>query len=332
MSDDIWSVKRILDWIEGYLDKHGDENPRYSAQWLVADALDCSRMQLFLDLERPLTLAERETLREYTRRRGAGEPLQYISGKASFRHIEVKVAPGVLIPRPETEVLVSEALSLLPAPEKPQDAYDAQILKMLQDDQNPESQFATNAVDEPQRELLVADICTGTSCIASSIAYEHPNTHVIATDISPVATALARENVKLLGLDERVSVIECDLGTGIDESLLGSFDLVVSNPPYVPTDVLSEIPNEVANFEPALALDGGADGLDIFRRLISWCNVALRPGGAFAFELHETCLETACHEALQAGFTDVRIIHDLADRPRVLIGRKAEPDKASQSI
>ena len=232
MSDDIWSVKRILDWIEGYLDKHGDENPRYSAQWLVADALDCSRMQLFLDLERPLTLAERETLREYTRRRGAGEPLQYISGKASFRHIEVKVAPGVLIPRPETEVLVSEALSLLPAPEKPQDVYDAQILKMLQDDENPDSQFATNAVDDPQRELLVADICTGTSCIASSIAYEHPNTHVIATDISPVATALARENVKLLGLDKRVSVIECDLGTGIDESLLGSFDLVVSNPPY----------------------------------------------------------------------------------------------------
>ena len=332
MSDDIWSVMRILDWIEGYLDKHGDENHRYSAQWLVADALDCSRMQLFLDLERPLTLAERETLREYTRRRGAGEPLQYISGKASFRHIEVKVAPGVLIPRPETEVLVSEALALLPAPKKPQDTYDAQILKMLQDDENTDAQFANDNEDESRRELLVADICTGTACIACSIAYEHPNTHVIATDISPGAVALARENVTLLGLGVRVSVVKCDLGAGIDESLLGSFDLVVSNPPYVPTDVLSEIPNEVANFEPALALDGGADGLDVFRHLLSWCTVALRPGGAFAFELHETCLETASHEALQAGFTDVRIIHDLADRPRILIGRKPEPDEASLSI
>jgi len=332
MSDDIWSVKRILDWIEGYLDKHGDENPRYSAQWLVADALNCTRMQLFLDLERPLTLAERETLREYTRRRGAGEPLQYISGKASFRHIEVKVAPGVLIPRPETEVLVSEALALLPAPEKPQDAYDAQILKMLQGEENPNDQLSNDDADGTQRELLVSDICTGTGCIACSIAYEHPNTHVIATDISPIATTLARENVKLLGLDERVSVIECDLGAGVDESLLGSFDLVVSNPPYVPTDVLSNIPSEVANFEPALALDGGADGLDIFRRLLSWCNVALRPGGAFAFELHETCLGAASYEALQAGFTDVRIINDLAKRQRVLVGRRAELDEASQSI
>lgn len=332
MSDDIWNVKRILDWIEGYLDNHGDENPRYSAQWLVADALDCSRMQLFLDLERPLTLAERETLREYTRRRGAGEPLQYISGKASFRHIEVKVVPGVLIPRPETEVLVSEALALLPAPEKPQDAYDAQILKMLQDDGHPAGEFANDDGEGPQREYLVADICTGTGCIACSIAHEHPNTHVFATDISPIASELARDNVKLLGLDERVSVIECDLGAGIDESLLGSFDLVVSNPPYVPTDVLSLIPNEVANFEPALALDGGADGLDVFRRLLSWCNVALRPDGAFAFELHETCLDAAAHEALGAGFVDVRIIHDLADRPRVLIGRKAELDDVSLSI
>lgn len=331
MSDEIWSVKRILDWIEGYLDKHGDENPRYSAQWLVADALDCSRMQLFLDLERPLTLEERETLRDYTRRRGAGEPLQYISGKASFRHIEVKVAPGVLIPRPETEVLVSEALALLPAPGKPQDAYDAQILKMLQNDEQPDGQF-TCGDEESIRELLVADICTGTGCIACSIAHEHPNTHVIATDISPIAIALARENVEMLGLNERISIVECDLGNGIEESLLGSFDIVISNPPYVPTHVLSAIPDEVANFEPGLALDGGADGLDIFRRLLPWCNAALRPGGAFAFELHETCLEKAAREALQAGFDDVRIIHDLADRPRVLTGRKTELEEAFQTV
>ena len=116
-------------------------------------------------------------------------------------------------------------------------------------------------------------------------------------------------------------MVACDLAEGIDPSLAGTFDLVVSNPPYVPSAVLAEIPHEVSEYEPALALDGGADGLDVFRRLLTWCTTALAPGGAFAFELHETCLEAAAAEATRAGFTDVRIVDDLAGRPRVLTAR-----------
>ena len=320
MEDDIWTVKRILEWIEGYLGQHGDENPRVSAQWLVSEALGVSRMQLFLDAERPLTADERAVLRDWTRRRGTGEPLQYITGQAAFRHITVKVRPGVLIPRPETEVLVSEALALLPAAPKPQDALDAELLRHYAE--LTSEKLDEGASIEAPPTLLVADICTGTGCIACSIAAEHPHTHVIATDISPAAVALARENVAALGLAERVDVLECDLAEGIGEPLLGSLDLVVSNPPYVPTGVLADIPGEVAEFEPALALDGGPDGLSVYRRLIDWCATSLKPGGAFAFELHETCLDDAAAEAEYAGFADVRIVQDLAGRPRVLTGRK----------
>ena len=319
MADDIWTVKRILDWIEGYLAQHGDEKPRASAQWLVSEALGVSKMQLFIDLERPLTQDERATLRDYTRRRAAGEPLQYITGTVDFRHITVKVRQGVLIPRPETEVLVSEALALLPAAEKPQGALDREVLEQLVElgeidaDELPDTPANDN--------LLVADICTGSGCIACSIAYEHPHAHVIATDISPTAVALACENVNDLGLGERIDVVECDLATGISTTMNGTFDLVVSNPPYVPTRVLADIPREVADFEPDLALDGGDDGLDVFRRLLDWCSHALKPGGAFAFELHETCLDDAADHARAAGFTNIRITRDLADRPRVLTGR-----------
>ena len=319
MEDDIWTVRRILEWIEGYLAQHGDESPRVSAQWLVSEALGVSRMQLFLDAERPLTADERATLRDWTRRRGQGEPLQYITGESAFRHITVKVRPGVLIPRPETEVLVSEALALLPAAERPQDSLDREVLQQLVDLGEIEGKDLPEETRE--QDLLVADVCTGSGCIACSIAYEHPRTHVIATDISPVAVELARENASALSLGGRIDVVECDLGEGVDPALMGSFDLVVSNPPYIPTEVLATMPREVTDNEPPLALDGGADGLDIFRRLLAWCGGALKPGGGFAFELHETCLDAAAAQAEAAGFANVRIIRDLADRPRVLTGR-----------
>lgn len=327
MEEDIWTVRRILAWIEDYLAKHGIDNARLSAQWLVAEALGISRMQLFMDMERPLTPDERTVLRDFTRRRGTGVPLQYITGSTDFRHITLKVKPGVLIPRPETEVLVSEALALLPAPAKPQDALDAELvrqyLQLKADSDDPLEEIAENldAPSTPQN-LLVADLCTGSGCIACSIAFEHPKTHVMATDLSPEAVALARENAQLLGLSERVDVLECDLASGIDGSLLGTFDLIVSNPPYVPTSVLDDIPDEVSDFEPSLALDGGPDGLDIFRRMLPWCMEALKPGGAIAMELHETCLAQASEEATRAGFTNVQIKEDLTQRPRILIARK----------
>lgn len=329
---DVWTIKAALDWTVGYLERKGDENPRISAQWLLSEATGLSRIELYANFDQPLSLDERDVLRGFVARRGAGEPLQYITGEVGFRHITVQVRPGVLIPRPETEVLVSEALQLLPAVAK-RVAADAWAEEALE---APLSEAAADSADErdasedapdaqvPAPELLVADLCTGSGCIACSIAFEHPLAHVVATDIAPEAVALASDNARALGLDDRVEVLAGDLGECVPSCMIGALDLVVSNPPYVPTAVLADIPREVADFEPELALDGGSDGLDVLRRLLPWCGAALKPGGAFAFELHEGHLDEAAALAREAGFQDVRIVHDLAQRPRVLTARKAD--------
>lgn len=349
-----WTIKKALEWTEGYLADKGDENPRLSAQWLLSEACGLSRTQLFVNFDRPLSEDERGVLRDYVRRRGAGEPLQYITGEVAFRHINVKVRPGVLIPRPETEVLVSEVLAALPTPGPRDVAWNpeaaeqereavATVKKALEEAgesvpplENTESNETEEDVavggdlgrpssagmDETRKSLLVADLCTGSGCIACSLAYEHPDVRVIATDVAPEAVALAKENAEALGLADRVAVLQCSLGSGIGEKRMGTFDAVVSNPPYVPTAVMADIPREVADFEPALALDGGADGLDLFRPLAQWAARALKPGGVLACELYEGHMDAARAVAEQAEFVDVHIVDDLTGRPRVLVAKR----------
>lgn len=345
MADEPWTIGRALEWTEGYLERKGDEAPRLAAQRLLTHATGLERIQLYLDLERPLAPDELDVLRDGVARRGQGEPLQYIAGEAPFRYLTLAVAPGVLIPRPETEVLVSELLAMLPPAARRKAAWSAEAAEQeaaavaeikarmaeAMDDQ-PEGAGRTAEGDEPQSApatpesdadpLLVADICTGSGCIACSVASERPDARVIAVDLSPEAVALARRNVESLDLAERVRVLEGNLGDPVPERYLGRFDAVVSNPPYVPTEVLASIPVEVSGFEPALALNGGDDGLDLFRPLLAWAARALRPGGAFACELHEGCLDAAADLAREAGLVDVAIANDLAGKPRVLTARK----------
>lgn len=350
---DVWTIKAALDWTVGYLTRKGDANPRLSAEWLLAEATAMRRIDLYVNFERPLSMEERDVLRDYVARRAAGEPLQYITGEVAFRHIAVKVRPGVLIPRPETEVLVSEALALLPT-QKRRCAVDslsaeeqaafaiAQVgrtegegASAAQDDGLhagvPVADEASVAVSHmtDRDELacdkasgpLIADLCTGSGCIACSLAYEYPSAHVCATDISPEAVSLARENAQILGLAERIEVFECDLAHDLVRERAGMFDLVVSNPPYIPDDVMERLPDEVSDFEPRLALAGGPDGLDVYRRLLEQARALLKRGGAFAFELHEDCLEAAAELARSAGYVDVRTVFDLAGKPRILTAR-----------
>lgn len=333
---DTWTIRAALDWTQSYLERKGDENPLLSAQWLLSEATKLPRIELYAQFEKPLSMDERDILREYVSRRGLGEPLQYITGEVGFRHLSLKVRPGVLIPRPETEVLVSEVLNLLPRTRRRILEWENDVSELSADfERSSESAEGESGLvkvdslegDSPEQTpatqpILVADLCTGSGCIACSIAYENPFARVVATDIAPEAIALAQENAATLSLDDRIEFFEGDLGAAIPQELMGNFDVVVSNPPYVPTAVLAEMPQEVSDFEPALALDGGEDGLDVFRRIVGWAKMALSLEGALVVELHETCLEEAARIAREAGFSSTEIIDDLAGRNRVLVAKR----------
>lgn len=281
MGQQVWTIGDTLAWCREYLAHHDDENPKLSAEWLLAAATELTRIELYMHFDRPLTMEERDVLRETLKRRGAGEPLQYISGEAAFRHIVVKTSRGVLIPRPETEVLVDVVLDGLAGADAP----------------------------------CVLEVGCGTGCIACSLAKE-AGAQVLATDISPEAVACAQANVEMLGLEELVEIVERDCVAGI----VGSFDCLVSNPPYIPTAELAELPHEIAGFEPRLALDGGSDGLAFFDRLITEALPLVKDGGLFACELHETCLEEAARRLREAGCVDVKVTKDLVGRDRIVSG------------
>lgn len=322
---DVWTTRSILEWIEGYLHAHGDEHAKLSAQWLVSDVLHCSRLELFADFDRPLSMEERNVLRDYTRRRAAGEPLQYITGTAAFRFLVLGIEPGVLIPRPETEVLVSEALAALAARvEEERLVAEQSSVDTSNDVPNDitDSEDTSHILDSPEPEpdpLLVVDLCTGSGNIACSIASELPHAHVFATDISSVACNLAQRNVDSLGLSDRVLVVQSNLAEAFPADQYGMVDLVISNPPYIPTSEIPVLANEVRDFEPTLALDGGMDGLSVYRDILRFALQALKQKGVLAVELHETCLDQAKQEALECGFSRVYLVNDLAGKPRVLV-------------
>lgn len=289
--DEPWTVRRVFEWMVGYLKSHGDEHPRLSTEWLVSAATGLSRVELYLEFDRPLSTGERAALRKGVKRRAAGEPLQYVTGEVAFRHIIVKTRPGVLIPRPETEMLVDLVFDELPS------------------------------ASRGGGRLRIFEPCTGSGCIACSLAREREDVDVVACDISPEAVALAKRNVAALDLESRVSVLECDLGECLDEAGVTGVDAIVSNPPYIPSDTIGELPDEVARFEPRLALDGGPDGLDLIRRIVQLASACLGPGGVLACEMYEKGGDEAVSLCRESGLVEARIVDDLAGRPRFLIAR-----------
>ena len=342
MESNAWTIKRVIDWTRGDLERHGDEHPRLSAEWLLSAVTGKSRVQLYLDYDQPLEPAELAAMRAAIQRRRAGEPLQYVTGEMPFRHIVIHCERGVLIPRPETEVLVDAALEGVaaararrpepepePEPEETspeKDAPDAGDVPETGDGPEGDPAHTEGApagpdpATVPDSWVRVADICCGTGCIALSIAGETEASAVWTGDLSPAAVALTVRNRDALGLGDRVAVAEGDLYGALPEELMGTLDVVVSNPPYIPSAVVPTLPDEVVGFEPGLALDGGPDGLDIFRRLLEGAPAWLAPGGMLCVELFEESLDDACALVrAQGGWASVEAHDDLAGRPRVLV-------------
>lgn len=286
-----WTVLELLRWTTQHFAGRGIETARLDAECLLAHALGCDRLRLYLDFEKPVEREERARFRALVKRR-AGErvPVSQLVGRREFWSLSLVVNGDVLTPRPETETLVQAALALAP---------------------------------DREAELRVLDVGTGTGAIALALAVERPKAEILATDVSPAALAVARENVERLGLGDRVRLREGDLLAPVAGA---RFDLLVSNPPYVAERDAATLPPELAH-EPRGALFAGPDGTDLLRRLVDGAPAVLRAGGALALECGPEQAERVGGWMREAGFAAVRVERDLAGRPRVVTGRleAAEP-------
>lgn len=385
MANETWTIRRCLDWTRDYLKDRGDERPRLSAEWLLSGVTGLSRTEIYVNFDKPMSSEELAAMHTAVVRRAKGEPLQYIIGETSFRTIDVMCEPGVLIPRPETELLVEEVLAYLdrevigaapaaargrvelPWNAEVEVALQAEIAAAKEKDEAPvverelrdddfdtledgegtietadgaegdadvlgaapveEGEFSEGAPAQDGesgqiRCARVLEVGCGTGCISLSIASERSGrAQCVAIDIEPRAVDLSIRNRDALGISP--ADVDVRLGNLVSplnrETEWGTFDVLVSNPPYIPSAVMGSLPHEVADFEPALALDGGADGLDIFRRLVNAAPHMLRPGGLLACELYEGHLDAAADLCRSAGMHDVRIVDDFTGRPRIVL-------------
>lgn len=288
-SDGPWTVERVLAWTRGFFERKKIDSPRLSAELIISHVLGVPRIHLYTDYQRPLDEAQLTTLRELVKRAGEEEPIAYLTGKAHFFNLELGVTRDVLIPRPDTETLVEQAMSLVKN---------------------------TPGFETPR----VLDLCTGSGAVAIAIAYHVKTAQVIASDISDAALAVAKSNVEKHQLADRVTLLQGDLFSALEAHVdKTAFDILVANPPYIATGVIDTLARSVRDYEPRLALDGGPDGLDPHRRILSGAAERLRAGGRIfleiAFDQHDAALALASdYPELEAP----RIIRDYAGHPRVL--------------
>jgi release factor glutamine methyltransferase len=279
------TLRERLDDAVARLHRAGVESARADAEWLLAAALGITRGRLLAGLDHVLAEDTAERYEVWVAGRARRVPLQHILGTQAFRELTLRVAGEVLVPRPETELLVAWALELLPP-----------------------------SGTRP----LVLDVGTGSSCIACAMAFERPDVRVVALDASPAAVALARENAGALGLADRVTVVLSDLFSGLAPLRA---DLVVSNPPYVPSDVIDTLAPEVTDHEPRLALDGGPDGLRVIRRLVQEAPCWLRPGAPLVLETFGDAQARNVMVLMQeAGFMNIATKRDLVGITRFVGG------------
>ena len=282
----VWTVKAILESSAGFLKQKGSESPRLEAEILLAHVLGCDRIQLYVRFARELTDDERGRMRDLVRRRAAAEPVAYLVGYREFFGKRFEVNRHVLVPRPSTETLVMEALD------------------------------AGREFDAP----AVLDLCTGSGCVAVSVACGLRDARVLATDVCDDALVVARGNVRRHGVEDRVGVAGGDLFDAVPAG--DTFDLVLGNPPYVEESGWDHLPADIREHEPRIALLGGEDGLSFARRIVEGAPARLNPGGWLMLE-NGSPQTPALEDVMRAhGFTDVRTAVDADRLPRIVIGRR----------
>jgi release factor glutamine methyltransferase len=288
-SDEAWTILRMILWSADYLAEKGVENSRLDAEWLLADALEVARLQLYLEYDRPLSPEERAAFKPLLRRRAGREPLQYILGRTAFRELDLMTDARVLVPRPETEVLVEEVLG-----------WAAARLKGLG---------------------TVLELGTGSGAVALSLAVEGTCGRIVATDISSEALEVAVENARRHDAAEKVEFRQGGLFEALERE--ERFDVVVSNPPYVEDGQRPDLQPEVSEWEPAGALFAGPDGLEVIRPLVAGAAERVLPEGLLALEVG-TGQESRVVELIEEtrAFGPAQVRRDLSGRPRVVLAER----------
>ena len=275
-----------------FLGKKNVEAPRLQTELLLAHLLQMPRMKLYLNFDRGLTPAETDTLRELVKRRGLREPLQHIIGSTSFCGLEIAVNRHALVPRPETELLAELGWEWLG---------------------KPPTATLQNTVP------MALDFGTGTGCIAIALAVKCPNARLIALDISAAALALAKENAVKHNVAGRIEFLPGDGFGALPEK--SQFDLIISNPPYIASAEIATLQPEVRDFDPRAALDGGADGLDFYRRLAAQAKPFLKPDGKILLEFGDGQAGAIKKIFADENWVVEAVKEDYSQRERVLIAR-----------
>lgn len=285
-----WTTLSVLDWTTKRFTEAGISSARLEAQLLLAHVLQCSRMQLYTNFDKPLAEPELAAYRALIRRRLAGEPVAYLLGEHEFWGLPLYVDEHVLVPRPDTETVV---------------------------------EVARGTRADRAAPCAVLDLCTGSGAIAIALAKELPAARVVATELSPDAAAIARKNAERNEVADRVDVRVGDLFAPVrGPSGPEVFDLIVSNPPYIETKVIDTLSPEVRR-EPRMALDGGPDGMTFYDRICAHASEHLAPGGAIVLEHGYDQAEAVAARLTRAGFVEVQLVHDLGKNPRVTWARRA---------
>lgn len=272
--------------------KNSIKDAKICAEELLGHQLKLSKFKLYLSLDESISEKDYRKFMYNIERILDNEPVQYITNTAYFMDLELCVGPGVLIPRPETESLVELVSKYL--------------------------------IEKQIEKLLIADICTGSGCISAYLAKQFPNAKIFATDISKDALLFAKKNIEKYKL-RNIKFSQCNLADDIIDNyknLENSFDVIVSNPPYVPSNIISILDDQVKNFEPLLALDGGKDGLNYVEDICSFANKFLKKNGLLVLELHETKLRYAKLIVKKFDFSIIEIKKDLANKERFLLAYK----------
>jgi len=276
-----------------FLARKGVDSPRLQVELLLAHLLQLPRLKLYLNFERELTTAQLDELRQWVTRRSEREPLQHIIGTTSFCGLEFAVNSSVLIPRPETESLAEQAWQYLLGPA---------------------------SGGSPRRAI---DVGTGSGCLAVTLAVKCPEMLFDAVDQSSAALEVARQNAVRHGVLERIDFYKSDLFAGAPKNR--SFELAVSNPPYIPGKEIDALQPEVRKYDPRLALDGGEDGLEIYRRLAAETPEFLAPNGVFMGEFGDDQERQVAALFEQRNWRVEQLLPDLSGKPRIIVAHRPVP-------